>query len=168
MVNINRETRKTMSTNDDRWSHALSLELIKERTEKRAELEFMKELFDKHLPVGENREDIDAVFSRLEKAMFTKDEILNDEFDDGPALDAGLQPDYRYYTSSLFKQHASSDRNIRIPQIMGDHTNPRQPDKAVSGSSKKPEPVSYVSEHSEGSDSDIQDRIFGGEDSGDT
>lgn len=75
--------------------------------EKQAELEFMKDLFFHHLPLGDNKKHIEEYFYRLQESIDNKEEIKNDDFpdDDDPKFE------YRYFSPSLFKERSSRLRS---------------------------------------------------------
>ena len=115
----------TGPNDNDYWTHAQSLEEERMRADKIGELEFMKDLFTNHLPVGKNREEIDKYFMDLEKVIYTTDyhKIKNDEFPE-PDVDecvCGIEHDeslpadhkcqrreYKYFSADLLKQQASN------------------------------------------------------------
>lgn len=116
------EQKQLAINEDDRWAHAESLESKRLADDRRAELEFMKTLFNDYLPVGENREHIDQYFSRLEDVIFTKDgnvqeAVKNERWPTTtiPSDTDGLedrQPEYRYFSASLFKEHAGVPKHL--------------------------------------------------------
>jgi hypothetical protein len=100
------------------WGHALSLEDTRIWEDKRAELFFMKDLFDYKLPIGEKKDEIDEYFNRLEELIDTKDpSIQNDKFPDdfrdidlhGEVLDPPKQ--FSYFSADLFEQQASTKQS---------------------------------------------------------
>lgn len=105
------------------WSHASSIEPDKRKVDQMLELAFMKELFAKHLPTGQNKEVIDNYFNGLEQVIFTKDhvEIPRDEFPrDDDESETGSASDssdtsskrvYKYFSADLFKQQALQRSN---------------------------------------------------------
>jgi hypothetical protein len=126
------------SSDNDLWTHASSLESERAQADKIGELKFMKELFDNHLPVGKNREEIDKYFMDLEKVIYTEDfhKIKNDDFPepdeseccrcrehDGsfPADHKCERREYKYFSADLLKQQASHDNRNGIDPI--EHSN---------------------------------------------
>lgn len=144
MVKIN-SNNDNMSDQPD-FSHALSLETIKKHCEQKAEFLFMRDLFDRHLPIGNDRTAIEEIFNRLEEAICNKETILNDEFDDGPAIDAGIEPDYKYYSPALLKEHAGRLESKRVPSLLGPGPDAGRSEQAVPDSDSKFESLSPVSE----------------------
>lgn len=91
-----------------------------------AELDFLKELFNKNLPVGDNTTKIDEYFSSLEKLICTNDAttLEREEF---PADDPAVcgEREYRYYSADLTQKLASGHRYPAIGSDMG-HTESKQ------------------------------------------
>lgn len=113
---------------NDIWSHVTPLN--KDKDEKKAELQFMRDLFDFSLPLGDNREAIDNYFNELEKVISTKDghkQIQPEGFSEQPGGSDGsldstgvdAKREYWYYSSSFFKQRASSDLSNRDGKNLG-------------------------------------------------
>lgn len=94
---------------NDRWSHAISAEQKINTKSRIAEYEFMKELFDSKLPVGEQRTEIDSYLQRLEQAIVDNEPIENEQFPperSEPDPETGKPISYKYYSTSLLKQRA--------------------------------------------------------------
>lgn len=95
-----------------KWSHALPLEETRLWDDKKAELEFMKDLFFERLPIGKDTNAIKEHFNRLEEAIANKENINPDEFPDYDTvdLDKAVQDppkDYHYFNAAVLKQQAS-------------------------------------------------------------
>lgn len=87
-----------------------------------AELEFMRELFNKNLPVGNNKKQIEEYFNRLEELIYNTDEpehIVREQF---PPADPAVcgEREYWYYSSDYFKKLASQPKPITGEQDVVD------------------------------------------------
>jgi hypothetical protein len=98
-----------------KWGHAQSLEETRLWEDRKAELQYMKDLFDVNLPTGEKKEAITTIFNQLEEAIDNKDQhIQNDKFnDDFGSIDidgavASPPKQYKYFSADLFKQQAAN------------------------------------------------------------
>jgi hypothetical protein len=118
-----------------KWSHALPLEETRLWDDKKAELEFMKDLFFERLPIGKDTKQIEEHFNRLEEAIANKENINHDEFPDYDTvdLDGAVQDppkDYHYFSAAVLKQQADRGRiNLdRHPIAALDEPSPEQED----------------------------------------
>lgn len=104
------ENNSIINTDEnDRWSHAISAEEKVNMKSRIAEYEFIKELFDSKLPVGEERIELQSYLQRLEQAIENNEPIRNEEFPperDDLDPETGKPISYKYYSSSLLKQRA--------------------------------------------------------------
>lgn len=103
------------SNNDvnDRWSHAISAEEKINIKSRIAEYEFVKELFESKLPVGEDKSEIELYLQRLEQAITENEEIKNEEFPperSEPDPETGKPISYKYYSASVLKQRSTQPR----------------------------------------------------------
>lgn len=102
------------------WDHALPLENTKLWIDKAVEAQFMHDLFVNHLPIGENKEEIDSYFNRLKESIANKEEILTETFpDDYSVIDidgstASAPDQYHYFSADLLKQQASKLNTGRL------------------------------------------------------
>lgn len=129
------------------WAHAISLSEKHEQDSKKAELLFMKDLFYDKLPVGPDMTKIDQVFNSLEQVIDNKDIIIqNDEFDDTPAIEAGIEPEYKYYSSAIFKERSIQRDDFALPQNMERGPTAGQPDDPVSPQHSKFKSLPRISE----------------------
>lgn len=116
---------------NEMWSHAIPLEDKRISKDLETELTAMKELFFEQLPIGENVDTINDYFNRLEKAIYTKEDVKREEFPDDQGNDHGSdispgeqqtadrkQPNYRYISAAVFKQQASRHQSQPSPQDM--------------------------------------------------
>jgi hypothetical protein len=116
-----------------------------------AELKFMKDLFDKHLPVGSNREDINKYFSCLEELIFTKDpdDIQREEFPpDDPATSGSRE--YRYYSADQFKKLAGGYQQFPSRQDLGHAENKQEELPPTENRSSDTQDVAHIQEHTDG------------------
>ena len=98
-----------------KWSHALPLEETRLWDDKKAELEFMKDLFFERLPIGKDTKQIEQTFNRLQEAIDNKENINADEFPDYDTvdLDGAVQDppkDFHYFSAAVLKQQADRGR----------------------------------------------------------
>lgn len=94
---------------NDRWSHAISAETKLNLKSRLAEYEFIKDLFESKLPVGDDKTKIESYLKQLEQAIADNKDIDNEEFppernDIDP--ETGKPISYKYYSTSLLKQRA--------------------------------------------------------------
>ena len=109
-----------------KWGHAQSLEETRLWEDRKAELQYMKELFDVNLPTGEKKEAVTTIFNLLEEAIDNKDQsIQNDKYDDdfgsvdidGAVAEPPKQ--YKYFSADLFKQQAANGEGRLQPSSQG-------------------------------------------------
>lgn len=98
-----------------KWGHALPLEETRLWDDKKAELEFMKDLFFERLPIGKDTQAIEAEFNRLQQAIDNKENINCDEFPDYDTVDVDGSvkdppKDFHYFSASVLKQQAERGR----------------------------------------------------------
>lgn len=94
---------------NDRWSHAIPAETKMNMKSRIAEYEFMKELFESKLPVGEDKTEIESYLKQLEQAIIDNAELQNESFPperDDLDPETGKPISYKYYSTSLLKQRA--------------------------------------------------------------
>jgi hypothetical protein len=100
-----------MSNPNDIWAHAESKEAEMKQVARLAELEFMRQLFDERLPVGENKEKIHEYFNEVEQVIFTKGEVKNEQFPDEPVGD-GTQKIATNIKRQIFLSSSLADFNL--------------------------------------------------------
>lgn len=109
---------------EDQWKHVIPLAgNTLERQRLKAEYFAMKDIFDMNLPLGKDREAIDAYFNDLHKVIFTTDEHVERE----PILDEDLRPtgpdvevtEYFPLSASTFEQQACKVKHKSLQQNMG-------------------------------------------------
>ena len=103
------ESRMVINEND-LWSHATSAEKDIARLSRMAELEYIKELFEKYLPVGTDTKEIDDYLTMCEQELENGNELTNEDFPErGEIIDpeTGKPVVIKYYSASRLKQRAA-------------------------------------------------------------
>jgi hypothetical protein len=117
---LGKQVFQNIVNENDLWKHAEPLGPTKEKLDQMIEVAFMKDLFANHLPVGDNKQELEKYFMDLEQVISTKDYIKlpKDEFpiddahgsEDGDSSADGSEfrppKQYKYYSASLLKQQA--------------------------------------------------------------
>lgn len=98
------------TSENDKWANAKSLEVFRMKQDKMAELSYMRELFNCYLPTGPNLSAINCRFDELQQAIDNGIEPGRDNFED---FESNTSSSYKYFSASLFKEHAS--RHIEKP-----------------------------------------------------
>lgn len=140
------------------WAHAQSLEPLADYLGVKAELQYMKDLFYNYLPtLGSNMSTIDEHFAELEQAIEEGKPIIREEFqDDDNTSNTRGNPssqdddpngrEYRYFSASVFKEHASRSRTGSNRLGMVDSSAHASTDGSVQSGSTQSSPSSYISE----------------------
>lgn len=94
-----------------KWAHALPLEQVRLVEDRRAELEFMKDLFFERLPIGKDTGALEATFNRINEAICNQETINHDEFPsyDEVDVDGAVQDppkEFHYFSASVLEQQA--------------------------------------------------------------
>jgi hypothetical protein len=153
---------------NDQWKHVIPLDTTTTYNDRKAELEFMKELFYDKLPVGDNKEIIDAVFNCLDKVIENKEPLKNEQFDESPAEQYGYTADYRYHSADLLKERSSIGNQRRISQGVDDHPSIGQPDDAVYDKHQEAKSLPSISEYPKSRDDLLFEQLTDLEDVDDT
>jgi len=113
----------------------------------KAELNFLKELFDRDLPVGEKKDHIKDYFSRLEELIYTNDyeHLQREEFPpDDPT--AGGPREYKYYSADQFKKFASGHQQPPRGQDLGYSESKQEKLSATEDRGTESEDVAHLQE----------------------
>jgi len=109
--------------------------------DRQAEIEFIKDLFEHHLPLGEDKKQIEEYFSRLQQAIVNKEEIKNEQFPDDDDTN-----EYKYHSASLFKERASRFRHQSDAQDVGIAANGNRPIDLLQDHSQVPADLQHIPE----------------------
>lgn len=100
--NINIETNK-------QWQHARSARNIVDKKQRLAELQYMRDLFNEKLPVGEELTEIQSYFDNIEQIIERNETVEDEQFSPERTIidpeTKGTVP-YRYYSSNLSYKRA--------------------------------------------------------------
>jgi hypothetical protein len=113
---MNTNTNLTVSEND-KWAHAQSAEDVVRLKSRKAEIEFMRDLFNERLPVGTDLDAIHSYLNNVEQIIEKNGRVKNEEFPPEREVidpESGKPATYKYYSTSLLKQRAASDRRSSI------------------------------------------------------
>lgn len=148
------------------WSHALSLEDKRMEADNLNQLQYMKDLFENHLPIGDNKSHISEYFSRLEELISTKENIAPEQFEnDDPTKD------YKYFSAALLRELASRPVIQPDGEVVGDPSNRielgnqvQDSDQVLSDIQCIPEcPTDPFSDDSDSDGNEENDRYLSGE-----
>lgn len=101
-TNINVETNK-------QWEHARSAEQLVQKKARLAELQYIRDLFNDRLPVGEELTEIQSYFDHLEQVINSHGQLENERFPPEANItdpESGGRIPYRYYSPALSQQRA--------------------------------------------------------------
>lgn len=113
---MNADNQQIVNANDI-WSHAISAEATLQKKSRMAELVYIRELFERHLPVGTDTSEIDAYLDMCEQELIEGNELKNEDFPPPPDYidpETGHAAVIKYNSASLLKQHATSDGGCNI------------------------------------------------------
>jgi hypothetical protein len=130
---------------NDLWAHAQSAEDHVLKIDRKAELEYMRDIFFNKLPLGENVEPIREYFNRLEELIDTTDgikHINNEKFEEDRP-----DTDYKYFSNDLFKIRSSGNQLLNDGQDVDDSTTRVQGDDANQPNSQVIHPLQCIPEH---------------------
>lgn len=148
-------------SNDELFPHRIPAEDMVLKKQRKAELEFMKELFFDKLPVGENTEHITEYFNELEKVIFTKNEqVGNEDFESIDREPGAIEREYTYISPSLFKEYSSRLLDGGLPQEMGTPTIANGIESPTPGGHEESKSLPPIPEHGRRRSDRVQE-LFG-------
>lgn len=131
-------------SDNDKWAHAQSLEGIMKERDMRAQLDFMRDLFENHLPVMNDGADIQNKLNQLEEDI--KRNGGSYKHDNFPDDDENAEREYYYHSSTLFKQRAGLGGSWANEVVVDDSAVGHQQWSPTPSDSSEPPPLSPVSE----------------------
>jgi len=112
----------------------------------------MKDLFQKHLPIGKNTDEIEEYFNRLHELICTNDEsktpIQREQFPPDDATTSGSR-EYWYYSSDQFKKLASGHSQLECGQDLGHGENKQEKLSPTKNRSSDTQDMAYIPKHPE-------------------
>jgi len=130
-----------------------------DRSNLKAELDFLRDLFFDKLPMGEKKKNVEQLFSLLEEAIYNKDpdDIQREEFPpDDPAISGNRV--YKYHSAAQFKKLASRHQQLTGQQDMDTTKDQQEVVSTEPNQHSKSEDVAYVQEHPETGHTEIKQR----------
>lgn len=144
--NINIDTNK-------KWDHARSALTDIEKKQRLAELDYMRELFNERLPVGEELMEIQSYFNDIQQIIEKDRPVKNEQFSPEREIidpETNGQIPYRYYSSSLSHKRAiaSGGSNDKCSDQSNSESEPSEQDMGFASSSRQCDDVQTESTQS--------------------